>query len=70
MLSEQEKREMKEMAASAAVREEFEQLRKLSQLDPDQPVDLDRLMDFLSTMTRFGPQPPPREPVPYPRARL
>ena len=70
MLNEQERREMQEMAASASVREEFEQLRKASQLDPQQPVRLDHLTAWLTMMSRFGPTPPPREPVPYPNALL
>jgi len=70
MLSEQEKREMKEDAKSAVIREDFERLRKVSQFDPDQPMDLDRLVDWLSTMNRAFPLPPPRKPVPYPNARL
>lgn len=70
MLSEQAKREMKEMAASAAIREEFEQLRRASQWDANTPMDLDWLVDWLSTMNRAFPLPPPREPVPYSNARL
>ena len=70
MLSEQEKREMKEMAASAVIREEFELLRKASQFDPNTPMDLDGLVDWLSTMNRCFPPPPPREPLDYPDARL
>ena len=66
MLSEEEKRELKEMAASAAIREEFEQLRAASRLPRSQPVDLDQLLDFLTTMARLCPTPPPPRPfVPY-----
>ena len=70
MLSERARREMKEDAKSAIIREDFERLRAASRLDPAQPVDLDRLINFLSTMTRFGPLPPPREPIPYSRVLL
>lgn len=70
MLSEQEKHEMKEMAASASVREEFTRLRAASQLDPNQPVDLDRLVAWLTMISRAFPPSPPREPVEYPNARL
>ena len=70
MLSEQEKREMKEDAKSAKIREDFERLRKASQFDPNQPMDLDRLVNWLSVMNRAFPVSPPRLPVPYPRARL
>ena len=70
MLSEQARREMKEDAASAAIRADFERLRAASRGDPSLPVDLDRLMNFLSTMSRFGPLPPPSDPIPYPRTLL
>ena len=70
MLSEQEKREMKEMAASAAIRKEFEHLRKIAQFPHDQPMDLNGLVEWLSTMNRCFPSLPPREPIPYPNARL
>ncbi len=69
-LSEQEKQEMKEMAASTAIREEFEQLRRASQFDPHQPMDLDLLINWLSTMNRCFPPPPPRPFVPYTRVLL
>lgn len=70
MLSEQEKREMKEDAKSATIREDFERLRRASRLDPNQPMDLDRLVNWLSVMNRCFPLPPPREPADYPNARL
>ena len=70
MLSELEKREMKEMAASTAVREEFELLRKLSQFDPHAPMELDQLVNWLSAMNRCFPSPPPRPFVPYARVLL
>ena len=70
MLSKQEQREMREDAKSAARREEFEQLRRLSQFDPNKPMDLDWFVAWLSTMNRAFVLPPPREPVHYPNARL
>lgn len=70
MLSEQEKQEMKEDAKSATIREDFEQLRRLSKLDPNTPMDLDWLVEWLSTMNRAFVLPPPREPVHYPNVRL
>lgn len=70
MLSERAYQEMKADAASAAIRADFAKLRDACRLDPSQPVNLDRIMNFLSTMARFGPQPAPREPMSYPRARL
>ncbi len=71
MLSEQERREMLEMTKSAAVREEFRRLKTASQLPKNRPVDLDGLMDFLTTMTRFSGRPlPPRPFVHYSNVRL
>ena len=70
MLSEQEKREMKEDAQSPAIRKDCELLRRLSRLDPNTPMNLDWLVAWLSTMNRAFPLPPPREPVHYPRALL
>jgi len=70
MLSERARREMKEDAASATIRADFERLRIASRVDPSQPVDLDRVINFLSTMTRFGPPATPREPVSYSRVLL
>lgn len=70
MLSDQEKREMREMAASSLVREEFEQLQRASQIDPRRPMNADRLVAWLSAMSRIFPSPPPREPVEYLNAKL
>ena len=71
MLSEQERREMQEMAKSVAVREEFRQLKAASRLPKTQRVDLDRLMDFLTTMTCLTGRPlPPRPFVRYTNVRL
>lgn len=71
MLSEEEKREMQEMAKSDAVREEFRRLRAASKLPRSTPVDLDQLLDFLTTMSRLCPTPPPPRPfVPYSRVLL
>lgn len=71
MLSEQERRDMKEMAASTAVREEFRQLKAASRLPLSQPVDLDQLLDFLTTMSRLAPEPArPTRLTPYRRLLL
>ena len=71
MLSEEEKREMKEMAQSSAIREEFEKVRSLSQLPRSEPVDLDQLVAFLTFMSRLSPHPlPHREPLRYSRTYL
>lgn len=70
MLSNRALQEMKEDANSAKIREDCERLKAFSRTNPSQPVDVDQVIKFLSTMARFGPQPPPREPVHYPRALL
>lgn len=71
MLSEQEKREMLEMARSATVREEFRQLKAASQIPAGQSVDMDHLLDFLTAMSRLSTQPaPPRPFVEYTNVRL
>lgn len=71
MLSEEERREMREMAQSEAIREEFCRLKAASRLDPTQPVDLDQLLDFLTTMSRLSAQPLPQRPfVAYSRVLL
>ncbi len=51
MLNEQEKQEMREAAASTAVREEFRVLRKYSA--PYRGVNLDRFIRFLTAMSRL-----------------
>ena len=70
MLTEQQKREMQEMAASAAVRKDFELVRKASQLPIDQPMDVDLLLAFLTSANRAFPLPPPEPFVPYARVLL
>jgi hypothetical protein len=69
MLSEEEKQEMRELAASKAVREEFRLLRKYSA--QHQPVNLDRFIRFLTVMARLNSKPGQRRPfVEYTRVRL
>ena len=71
MLSDEEKRQLKEMAASAAIREEFQRLREASKFPRGQSVNIDELLDFLTTMSRLCPTPPPPRPfVPYTRVLL
>ena len=69
MLSDQEKRELQEMAASAQIREEFERIKRLSRVDPSDPAHLDRLLDFLTAMSRCFSS-PPRPFVEYTRVLL
>lgn len=68
MLSERECREMKAMAQSADVRDEFRQLKAAQTA---QPVDLNQFLRFLTAMSRFSAQPTaPRPFVPYARVLL
>jgi predicted thioredoxin/glutaredoxin len=57
MLSEEEKREMIEMAASATLREEFWTLRKNSQA-LERRVSVDELLRWLTAMSRICPGSP------------
>ena len=69
MLSEEEKQEMREMAGSAAVRDEFRLLRKLS--SARQRVDIDCYIQFLTAMSRLSAKPaPPRTFVKYTSVKL
>jgi len=71
MLSDDERREIKAMAASPAIREEFERLRAGSRRPFAQPADVDWLLDFLTTMSRLSATPvSPRPFVPYSRVLL
>ena len=54
MLSEQEKQELKEMAASLTLREEFRTLRNNSR-DAESRVSLDELVCWLTAMSRICP---------------
>ena len=69
MLSEEEKQEMRELAGSAAIRDEFRLLRKLSLAH--QRVDVDSYIQFLTAMSRLNPKPaPPRAFVEYKLVKL
>ena len=69
MLSEEEKQEMRELAASKAVREEFRLLRKHSV--QHQPRNLDRFIRFLTAMSRLNAKPArPRPFVEYTLVKL
>ncbi len=70
MLSEQEKRELKEMAASATIREEFRLLEVASRAAQAR-ASLDHYLRFLTTMSRLSTHPPiPRPFVPYTIVRI
>jgi len=65
MLSEQEKSELREMAQSAALREEFRALRQYSQ-QLERRISVDELMRWLTSMARVLPEPAaPRRFVEY-----
>ena len=71
MLSEDEKRELRSLAHSSTLREEFRLLRKSSYAATESPVDIDRLLSFLTTMSRLGPTPAKPKPfVPYTVVRI
>lgn len=57
MLSDRERRELKALAQSDAIRQEFRRLRETAH---PPVVNLEHLMNFLTTMNRFAP--PPRRP--------
>ncbi len=56
MLSEEEKREIKEMAASVTLREEFRTLRRNSRTR-EGSISVDDLMRGLTAMAQICPQP-------------
>jgi hypothetical protein len=62
MLSEEEKREMREMAASATLREEFRTLRKNSQA-LERRLSVDELLHWLTAMARLSPKPTRARPL-------
>ena len=70
VLSDEEKQELRKLAGSAAIRDEFRLLRKNS-MALQQRVDIDRLIQFLNTMARLNPKPiPPRASVSYRSVKL
>ncbi len=69
MLFDEEKRGLLEEAGSASRREEFRALRAASSLPRGAYGDLDRVLAFLTAMSRLFPT-PPREPRRITRALL
>ncbi len=70
MLTDEEKQEIKELAGSAAVRDEFRLLRRNS-MALQQRVDVDTFISFLTAMSRLNPNPPaPRAFVPYKQIKI
>ena len=71
MLSEKEKEELISLALSAAIREEFRQLRKMPCSGDQRPITVDELMSFLTAMGRMSALPAePRAFVPYKFVRI
>jgi hypothetical protein len=69
VLSEEEKQELRELAHSVSIRDEFRLLRKLS--SEHQRVDLDCYIQFLTAMSRLRPElTPPRTFVEYTNVKL
>ena len=70
MLTDEEKQELKELAGSAAIREEFRLLRRNS-MALQRRVDVDKFISFLTAMSRLNPSPPaPRAFVPYKQVKI
>lgn len=70
MLTKEEKKELKELAGSAAIREEFRLLRRNSTA-LQQSVDVDRFISFLTSMSRLNPKPAaPRPFISYKRVKI
>jgi len=71
MLSEEEKQELKAMASSSAIREEFRQLRSASSPGNGEPINIDHLLSFLTAMTRLSSvSATPKPFVPYTNIRI
>ena len=71
MLTEHEREELKALAASSKMREEFQRLSASSFIPRGERVNLDQLMQFLTGMSRMFSQPAgPSTPIPSPRFRL
>ena len=70
MLTDEEKQELKELAGSAAIREEFRLLRRNS-MALQRRVDVDKFISFLTAMSRLNPKPAaPRAFVPYKQVKI
>ena len=70
MLTDEEKQELKELAGSDAVRDEFRLLRR-NLMALQQRVDVDTFISFLTAMSRLNPKPAaPRAFVPYKQVKI
>lgn len=61
MLSDQQRLELREMAASAELRSDFERLRRAA-LETGRTMSLDDFVAFLSARARLAPAAAPRPP--------
>ena len=57
MLSDAEKRDLLEMASSAAVRDEFRAAKAASAIPPGADIDIDTFVAYLTAMNRVLPLP-------------
>jgi hypothetical protein len=70
MLTEEEKAELREMAASMTLREEFQTLRRNSRTR-EINISVDDLMQWLTAMARISPKPAKARPfVHYTHAKI
>jgi hypothetical protein len=70
VLTEEEKQELKVLAGSAAIREEFRLLRRNS-MALQRRVSVDEFIGFLTAMSRLNPRPaPPRPFVAYRQVKI
>jgi hypothetical protein len=70
MLTENEKREMREMAESASLQEEFRRMQRNSRAIEGH-LSVDELIHWLTVMARTCPAPAKRRPfVPYTNVKL
>jgi len=71
MLSDEAKQELKHLARSARVREDFERIRKAGQRSSDRTGRLDRFVRFLTDMSHVFPhRRPAKSPEHYRNVRI
>lgn len=71
VLSEEEKEELRSLASSAVIREEFRLLRKSSYAGTERPINIDHFLSFLTAMARLSSVPAtPKAFVPYTIVRI
>ena len=71
ILSDEEKQEMKSLASSMQIREEFRRLRSACTPELDRPVDIGGYISFLTTMSRLlGTSSVPRRYIHYKNVKI